>query len=73
MLKKMPFNAVFDVSEDKSITPHFAIRVGGVVVQADTTIQPGFIIGGIDLTQYTDKDLEVEVENDVYVIRGIYK
>lgn len=68
----MQFKAVFAINDDGSITPHFTVRVAGVVIQSGAIIHPGYIVGGIDLTQYKENELEVEIENNIYVIKGIY-
>ena len=72
MPQRMPFASVFEVIDEDSITPRFTIRVGGVTVAAGETIRKGFVVGGTELTQFIGRELSVDVEDDVYIIKGIY-
>lgn len=69
---RVPFTTLFTTHPNNSIEPVIRIRVGGVTIGPGTTITRGVYIGGIDLALYIGHDFEVDVENNVYVIKGIY-
>jgi len=68
----MPFDNVFIRNADGSVTTRTTIRVGGITVGANTILRQGQTIAGLDFTQFIGRQLQVEIENGVYVIKGIY-
>ena len=71
-MPRVPFSTAFNVNTDNSIEPTQSIRVGGILLTPGITIKPGQIIAGIDFTQYKDSDLEIDVDGEFLVIKGIY-
>lgn len=56
-----------------SIEPKQRIRIGGVTMGPGVKFSQGVAFGGIDLFQFLDKDLEVQVDSQgILVITGIY-
>lgn len=72
MQQVMPFESLFQVNTaDNSITTRLPIRVGGVTIGPNQTLRQGYVVGGVDLTQFIGRQLQVEIEGGTYVIRGI--
>ena len=69
---RVPFDTVFTVNEDKTLVPKQRIRVGGVEFGPKTKLSKGVALGGIDFTQFINRELKVETKGDVIVIKGIY-
>lgn len=69
---RVSFNTVFIQHPDGTLEPRQRIRVGGVEFGPGIRFSRGVAFGGIDFGQFVDRDLEVETENEVLVIRGIY-
>lgn len=68
----MPFDNVFVVNADGSVTARSTIRVGGITIGSGTVLRPGQTIAGLDFTQFVGRQLEVEIEGGTFVIKGIY-
>lgn len=68
---RVPFASLFKLN-GSTIEPIVRIRIGGVTFGPGFTLSKGMAIGGVDLTQYSQHELEVEVEDNTYVIRAIY-
>ena len=61
------FNQIFDRNPTTgAITPRARVRVGGV------TFSHGVSFGGVDLSRFVNNGFEVDVEGDLFIIRGIY-
>ncbi len=69
---RVPFNTIFIQHPDGTLEPRQRIRVGGVEFGPGVRFSRGVALGGIDFTQFIGRDLEVETENEVLVIKGIY-
>lgn len=70
---KLPFNTVFIQYSDGTLEPRQRIRVGGVGFGPGIRFSRGVAFAGIDFTLFIGHDLEVDSENGVLVIKGIYK
>ena len=71
-MARFPFGSVFKKRQDGSIEPIQRIRVSGIEFGPGVWLRSGVGIGGIDFTQFIDRDLEVETDDSVVVIKGIY-
>ncbi len=69
---RIPFNNLFEQQADGSTVVRLKIRISGITLNPGAVIPPGGIIGGIALSSYVERDFEVELEEDTYVVRGIY-
>ena len=72
-MARLNFNAVFRENNDGSIEPLRRVRVGGVEFGPGVRFRQGVSFSGIDLTQYKGRELEVDLDGDTSVIRGIYE
>ncbi len=66
------FNSIFEEKPGGTLTPRQRIRVGGVELSPGVVFRGGVAFGGIDFTQFIGRDLEVETDGPVLVIKGIY-
>lgn len=71
-MARLDFDSVFQTREDGSIEPRQRVRVSGIEFGRGVRLKPGVVLGGIDLTQFRDRDLEVETDDSTFVIKGIY-
>jgi hypothetical protein len=69
---RLPFDSVFRSESDGSLTLMLPIRVGGITLAAGNKLSTGQTIGGIDFTRYKGKEIEADVEDNIYVIKAIY-
>lgn len=69
---RVSFNTVFTQHPNGELEPRQRVRVGGVEFGPGVRFSKGVIIGGIDFTQFIGQDLEVETDESVLVIKGIY-
>ncbi len=59
------FSDLFSTRGERTIAKHL-IRI------KDILIPPGVALQGLDLRRYNGKLLDVELQDDVYVVRGYY-
>jgi hypothetical protein len=69
---RINFNQIFNVNADGSISSkEKTIRIGGIQFGPGARFK-GVSFSGIDLSKYIGRDLELRIEDSVYVITGIY-
>jgi hypothetical protein len=73
-MARVTFNSVFNQHSDGSIEPRQRIRVGGVEFGQGVRFTRGVVFGGIDFfsPEVFNHDLEINTDNDIIVIVGIY-
>lgn len=69
---RMKFWQIFKVYPDGSLEPIRRIKIGGVEFGQGVRFTRGVSFSGIDLTLYMGRDFEIEEQNDVLVLKGIY-
>lgn len=68
------FFDIFKKNEDGSLTPKKTIKIGGVVLGANSIkFSKGVIFAGLNIFDYYGRDLEVEQENGIIIIKGFYE
>ena len=72
-MARVTFDSVFKKYDDGSLEPKQRIRIGGVSLGPGVRFNRGTSFAGVDFTLFVGKDLNVEEENDVLVIKGIYQ
>ena len=72
-MAKKNFNQIFTKHEDGSLEPKQRIKVGGVVFGPGVRFSQGTSFAGIDFTLFVGRDFDVEIENGVLVIKGMYQ
>jgi len=71
-MARVTFDSVFITHPDGSLEPRQPIRVGGVTLGPGVKFGRGVSFGGIDFSQFAGRDFEVETDNNVLVVKGIY-
>ncbi|MFK2295088.1 hypothetical protein ACIXMS_09670 [Bacteroides fragilis] len=66
------FNELFTV-QNGTISPKVSIFINGITMTPGVSFSGGVSFGGVDLSQFVGKDLEVENHNGIYEIKGFYK
>ena len=69
---KKHFNELFEI-QNGVVSPKVPIQINGITMYPGVSFGGGVSFGVVDLTQFTDKFLEIKLVNDIYVIEGIYK
>lgn len=72
-MARINFNQIFDRNPSTgAITPRATVRVGGVTFSPGVTFGAGVLFSGIDLSRFVNNDFEVDIEGNIYIVRGIY-
>ena len=69
---RMAFQDLFSVHEDGSVSPRVQVHINGVTMGPGVRFGSGVSFGGVDLTTLQGKDLDVEVEGGLHVIKGYF-
>lgn len=72
MPQRINFNAIFRLNNDGSIEPLRTVRIGGVQMNPGVKFGRGVSFGGIDLFTYIGRDFQVEEQNGILIITGIF-
>jgi len=72
-MARVTFDSVFNKYEDGSLEPKQRICIGGVSLGPGVRFSRGTSFAGVDFALFIGKDLDVEREDSVLVIKGIYK
>jgi len=73
-IMRVPFDSIFEMLPDGRVTPLVRVKLGPATMPANSCKIPvdGAAFGGIKIRQLIGKDLEVDVENGVHIIKGCY-
>ena len=69
---RVSFYQVFNVNPDGSVSPKVTVAIGGVTMGPGVAFQRGVAFAGVEIAAHVGKDLEVEQQGNVVVIKGIY-
>jgi len=73
-MSKKGFKEIFQENPDGSLTPKQRIKIGGVIIGPNTTLQSGVSVGGVIFHNYKYLDIATEENGDgILEIKGIYK
>jgi hypothetical protein len=65
------FDELFTI-QNGIIHPKVTVQINGVKMSTGVSFDSGLSFGGINLTQFIGKYLEVELKNGEYEILGVY-
>ncbi len=65
------FSELFSV-QNGMVAPKVTVNINGITMGPGVGFGGGVSFGGVDLTQFIGKKFEVELENGIYVIKGVY-
>lgn len=69
-MNKKPFSEIFDINTEGKIIPKVKVRIHNLTIDiGKPVIGKSLFIGGVNLHDYIDKDIEVEIEGDTYVLK----
>ena len=71
-MARMEFDAIFIRNQDGTLEPRQVVRIGGVTMGPGVKFGGGVSFGGIDLTKFLGRAFEVQTDNGILVITGIY-
>jgi hypothetical protein len=69
---RVPFSQVFSQNPDGTVTPRSQVTIGGVTMGPGVTFTRGVAFSGIDIASMAGRDLEVEYQGQVVVVKGVY-
>lgn len=69
---RVPYSQIFAASQDGSVTPRVPVSIGGVTMGPGVSFGRGVSFGGVDLAALRGHDLDVEVVDGTYVIKGYF-
>lgn len=72
MPHRLNFYQIFKINTDGSIEPLRIVRIGGVQFGPGVRFGGGVSFGGVNLAQYVGRDFQVEDQNGILIIIGIY-
>jgi len=71
-MARVPFSSVF-IEQDGRFAPRQRIRVSGVEMGTGATFTTSTSFAGVEFSQIQGRDLDIETDGDVFVIRGVYQ
>jgi len=69
---RVPFNQIFTENSNGSISPRTAVNIGGVTMGPGVAFTRGVSFSGVDIASMAGRDLEVEYQGQLVVIKGVY-
>ncbi len=69
---RINFNQLFEI-KNGMISPKFQVQINGTTMSPGVSFGNGVSFGGIDLSQYINMDFDIEIQNGVYIIIGVFK
>jgi hypothetical protein len=70
---RVSFQQVFQENADGSLSPLVQVQIGGITMSPGMAFGGGVSFGGVDLHELKGRDLDVEIQNGVYVIKGYFR
>ena len=70
---RVKFDQVFQVNANGSVTPRTRVQIGGVTMGPGVAFGGGVSFSGVDIASKRGKDIEVEQQGDIVVIKGFYE
>lgn len=68
---KKHFSELF-TNQNGMVSPKVTVHINGITMSPGVSFGGGVLFGGVDLTQFIGKYLEVELQDGAYVIKGVY-
>ena len=70
--RRIPFQEIFSFGDNREVIAKVPVRFGDVTVPAGVPLVEKDPFGGLDLAQLADRDLAIEQEDGILLIRGYY-
>jgi hypothetical protein len=68
---RLPFNTIFEIN-DKGITNKTKIKISGITLEENALRDYHGQFMGVDWSLFKNRDLDLETDKGVWVIKGIY-
>lgn len=68
---KLHFDQLFS-NQGGYIKPKVKVQINGITMGTGVSFGSGITFGGVDLVTFVGKYLDVEVQNDVHIIKGVF-
>ena len=69
---RVRFSDLFRENPDGTLSPLATIAIGGVVISPGVNFSRGVSFSGVDVFAFYGRDIEADLINGVYVVRGFY-
>lgn len=69
---RMHFDELFSI-QNGAIVPKFPISIGGVTITPGVSFGYGVFFGGVEIAQHSKSYFDVDLNNGMHLINGIYK
>lgn len=66
------FNEIFRELPNGQLTPNTVVDINGVVIGPGVTFGVGTVFGGFDVHKIKGRELAIEEQNGVSIIKGYY-
>ena len=73
MTKVLNFYDIFKLNADETVEPIKVVRIGGVQMGPGVRFGKGVFLGEINLFDFVGKKFQVEEQDGVIIITGIYQ
>lgn len=70
---RVPFDSVFQSNPDGSISPRVSVSINGITMTPGVFFTGGVSFGGVDIASLRGKDLEVDANNGITMLRGYFQ
>lgn len=67
---RVPFSQVFQINPDGSVSPKVPVHINGVSMGVGVSFTQGVSFGGFDITTIKGRDLDIEKQGDIVIIKG---
>lgn len=68
---RVNFNQLFEI-QNGMISPKVQVHINGTTMSPGISFGGGVAFGGIDLSQFVGMDFDVEIQNGIYIIKGVF-
>ncbi len=70
---RVSYDQIFQVNPDGSVSPRMQVTIGGVTMGPGVAFRSGASFSGVDVASKRGKDIDIEKQGDVVVIKGFYE
>jgi hypothetical protein len=71
-MARVQFSDVFVEGQDGRLECRQRTCIAGTTLSLGTRFTKGSSFSGVNISQYSDHDLEIKIENDVLFVKGVH-
>jgi len=64
------YEQVFNINSNKTISPRIPVRIGGVTMGPGVSFGSGVAIGGVNLFDFINRNIQGYIDNGIFVIKA---